>query len=119
MLQVLWFAVCALPHIVFGNPPPPHRRRRSTIDAQKGRCAPLRHVVSGTQSRDGPKVRAPQVHLVRLHVSGRREVRESVQITVKGKQESLLDVFFFFFSDQETADPAALLWTGAGLNGLF
>lgn len=36
--------------------------------------------------RNGLKIRTPQVHLVRLHVAGRREVRKSVQIAVKGKQ---------------------------------
>lgn len=70
------------PHFICLFSPPPLRKSH--------RCAAPGHVGCAARTRGlrhGLKIRTPQVHLVRLHIAGRREVREGVQITVKGKLE--------------------------------
>lgn len=67
------------PHFICLFSPPPLRKSH--------RCAAPGHVGFAARTRGlrhGLKIRTPQVHLVRLYIAGRREVREGVQITVKG-----------------------------------
>lgn len=63
--------------------------RALTRGCVKSRCAPLRKCSfarSRRSPKNGPKIRTPEVHLVRFHVAGRGEVRESFQVAVKGKE---------------------------------
>lgn len=63
--------------------------RALTRGCVKSRCAPLRKCSFARPRRspkNGPKIRTPEVHLVRFHVAGRGEVRESFQVAVKGKE---------------------------------